>query len=37
MQKLGKAGRRKVMEKFRWNVVTERMLGVYRKVLSGNP
>jgi glycogen(starch) synthase len=37
MQKLGKAGRRKVMEKFRWDVVTERMLGVYRKVLSGNP
>ena len=37
MQKLGKAGRWKVMEKFRWNVVTEKMLGVYRKVLSGNP
>ncbi|NLZ30137.1 MAG: glycosyltransferase family 4 protein [Methanomicrobiales archaeon] len=35
MQRLGKAGRRKVMEEFRWDVVTERMLGVYRKVLSG--
>jgi glycosyltransferase involved in cell wall biosynthesis len=37
MQKLGRAGRRKVMEKFRWDVVTERTLGVYRKVLSGGP
>jgi len=35
MQKLGRAGRRKVMEKFRWDVVTEKALGVYRKVLSG--
>ncbi|MDN7013490.1 glycosyltransferase family 4 protein [Methanoculleus sp. FWC-SCC3] len=32
MQKLGRAGRRKVMEKFRWGVVTERMLGVYRGI-----
>jgi len=37
MQSLGKAGRRKVMEKFRWAVITERMLSVYRKVLSGGP
>ncbi|MCK8519669.1 glycosyltransferase family 4 protein [Methanoculleus sp. 7T] len=36
MQKLGKAGRRKVMEKFRWDVVTERTVDVYRKVLSGS-
>ncbi|MDD4251733.1 MAG: glycosyltransferase family 1 protein, partial [Methanoculleus horonobensis] len=32
MQRLGKAGRRKVMDKFRWSVVTERMLGVYRDI-----
>jgi len=25
------------MEKFRWAVITERMLSVYRKVLSGGP
>ena len=37
MQSLGKAGRRKVMEKFRWAVITERMLSVYRKVLSDSP
>jgi len=24
------------MEKFRWSVVTERMLGVYGRVLSGS-
>ncbi|KUK63183.1 MAG: Glycosyl transferase, group 1 [Methanoculleus marisnigri] len=34
MQKLGRAGRRKVIEKFQWGVVTERMLGVYRRILS---
>lgn len=32
MQKLGRAGRRKVMDTFRWSVVTERMLGVYRDI-----
>ncbi|KDE55321.1 glycosyltransferase family 4 protein [Methanoculleus sp. MH98A] len=32
MQRLGKAGRRKVMDRFRWSVVTERMLGVYRDI-----
>jgi len=37
MQRLGKAGRRKVMEKFRWSVVTEQMLSVYKKLLSGSP
>jgi glycogen(starch) synthase len=37
MQRLGKAGHRKVMEKFRWDAVTERMLEVYGRVLSGNP
>ena len=37
MQRLGKAGRRKVMEKFQWGVVTGRMLDVYEKALSGGP
>jgi glycogen(starch) synthase len=36
-QRLGKAGRRKVLERFRWGIVTEKMLGVYRNVLSGSP
>ena len=35
MQRLGKAGRRKVMEQFRWDVVAGRVLGIYEKVLSG--
>jgi len=34
MQRLGQAGRRKVMERFRWSVVTDRMLEVYRKVIA---
>jgi len=36
MQRLGRAGRRKVMERFRWSVVTDRMLDVYRKVVAAS-
>jgi glycogen synthase len=36
IRKMGRAGRRKVLAKFKWDVVTERMLGVYRRLLSGD-
>jgi glycogen(starch) synthase len=34
MKKMGRAGRRKVVTKFKWDVVRESMLDVYRRLMS---